>query len=213
MKVLSTIALVEKGLTDSILSLYPDWKIVYDENLDYQSSVEKLRKKNLMNKDFSDTFPLFSFKRSVLHESNYIPRQTNVDVYDLGETTQNFANIFKASYATFDLDFLIYSPDITDMEVIEIEYLSRQSLKGITNFKVQIPGITLPLPYIVVFGELDSFKINVKDKFYKALGGKSQVSGWFLILPDNPTYPKILEIRKRILNFHNEVLEGEDITP
>jgi hypothetical protein len=212
-EVISTISLVVKGLTDAIKAIYPSWKVVYDENLDYQSSVEKLRKFNLINENYDNAFPMFSFKRSILHASTEVPRAVNVDVVDLGETTQDFANLFKSSYATFDVDFFIYSPNIDFIETIEVEYLSWQSLKSIRNFQVTIPGITLPMTYQSYFDDLDVFKINIKDKFYKSLGGKIHVKGWFLIIPDNPTYPKILEIKKTILNYHKEILESEDIVP
>jgi hypothetical protein len=212
MQVISTIALVQKGLTDTILALYPDWKIVYDENLDYQSSVEKLRKYNLINENYSNAFPLFSFRRSVLHKAKNLERAVNVEVTDLGETTRNFANIFKSSFATFDIEFFIYHPDIRFIETIEIEYLSWQSLKSIRSYPVEIPGITPPLTYFTIFDDLDGMKIHVKDMFYKGLTGKIHVSGWFLIVPDDSTYPKIMEIRKTIYNYQKEILEQEDIT-
>lgn len=207
---LSTIALVIKGLMDTIEGIYPNFNCVYDEDLSYQTSVTKLRDKFQKEEISSPVFPLFAFRRGVLKPSDKVPRATNMQPIDF--TSTDYADLYRGSYGMFDIEFLVYHTDMEFMESFEIEYLMWQGLKSIREYNVFIPGLEGEFRYLTYWDWLSDIKINVPAQYYKALTGRVNIQGLFLALSSPATYPKIKEIIKNIRTLYGEFLEGEHIT-
>ena len=207
---LSTIALVMKGLIDAVQGVYPNLKCVYDEDLTYQTSVTKLREKFQKEEISSPIFPLFAFRRTVLRISDKVPRATNVQPIDF--TATDYAKLYRGSYGMFDIEFLVYHTDMEFMESFEIEYLMWQGLKSIRDYSIFIPGLDGEFKYQTYWDWLSDIKISVPAQYYKALTGRVNIQGLFLALSSPATYPKIKEIIKTIRTLYGEFLESETIT-
>jgi len=208
---LATIVLSLKTVVDTVKSKYPELKYVYDEKLTYQSSVEKLRMRHVIQNTNSDAFPLFSFRRSVLHTHEKLRRATNIQGVDLRDPTRGFAELIRTSYGTYDLEFNIYHPDMDWIEAFEVDYLMWQGLKSIRSVVVPFPAELGDFTYQTIWDDLADLHINVPDQYYKAVAGKIHVSGWFMSLLAPPENNKlIMEIWLRIKNAKGVLLSEID---
>ena len=158
---LATIVLSLKSIIDIVKTKYPELKTVYDEDLTYQTSVEKLRMKHLIQDTSSNAFPLFSFRRSVLHTHNVLKRATNIQGVDLRDPIRGFAELIRTSYGTYDLEFNIYHPDMDWIEAFEVDYLMWQGLKSIRSIVVPFPAELGNFTYQTVWDDLKDLRAKV----------------------------------------------------
>jgi hypothetical protein len=208
---LATIVLSLKSIIDTIKTRYPELKYVYDENLEYKTSVEKLRMRHLIQSTTSDAFPLFSFRRTVLHPYTYFKRPTNIQMVDLSDPFQGFADLIRTSYGTYDLEFNIYHPDMDWIEAFEVDYLMWQGLKSIREVTVPFPAGLGDFTYQTVWDDLNDLRVNVPEQYYKAVSGTVHVRGWFMSLLAPPEENKVIkEVWLRIRNARGELLSEID---
>jgi hypothetical protein len=204
---LATIVLSLKSIVDIVKVKYPELKYVYDENLEYKSSVEKLRMKHLIQGTTSDAFPLFSFRRTVLHMHDKFKRPTNIQMVDLRDAETGFASLIRTSYGAYDLEFNIYHPDMDWIEAFEVDYLMWQGLKSVREIVVTFPAGLGEFPYQTVWDDLNDLRVNVPEQYYKAVSGVVHVRGWFMSLLTPPEENKVIkEIWLRIKTAKEELL-------
>lgn len=204
---LATIVLSLKAVIDDVKTKYPNLKVVYDENLDYKSSVEKLRMRHLIQDTKEMAFPLFSFRRSVLHPYSNLRRVTNIQGVDLRDPARGFAELVRVSFGTYDIDFNVYHPDMDWIEAFEVDYLNWQGLKNIRNITVSFPAELGDFTYQTLWDDLKDLRINVPEQYYKAISGTVHVYGWFMsLLEPSDKNPLIKEIWLRIRDARNSLL-------
>jgi len=204
---LATIVLSLKAVMDDVKIKYPDLKVVYDENLDYATSVEKLRMRHLIQDTTSNAFPLFSFRRTVLHPYDKFKRATNIQGVDFRDPDRGFAELIRTSYGTYDIEFNVYHPDMDWIEAFEVDYIMWQGLKNIRYVTVSFPAGLGDFTYQTVWDDLNDLRINVPSQYYKAVSGIAHVHGWFMSLLTPPdTNNVIKEIWLRIRDAKGELM-------
>jgi len=217
-KITTLSVLVIDNLLSKIQSEFPNIKFIYDDNLSYESAVNKLRAYNLQNGIEYDIgkYPLFAFNRSVLRYSTEgIGKRSVVETANRRLDALNrpkIAETYHIPHLEFDLNFLYFTKSTQKMEEFEIIYLSED---GISQNKILTldltPDLGGPLNYYLVYKPLDSKIISLEGKYYKQLNGSLVVRGFFPVIQGES--PVILQIKKQIYNFMGNVLwEQETIT-
>lgn len=202
---IATPALVLKSMIDIIKSEIPS-KYVYDENLDYQSAITKIRSDNSMNTADSLAMPVFVFNRSVLRmvteqapgiRSRYLTAKSDPVV-------NNTVNIYKMPYAQFDVNFLYVAKEMSNLEMFEISYLAENGLTAVKTFTVDtLSQIGVNLEYYPVYGEMSDKRLELDGVYYKTITGMITIRGFFPILTG--TAKTIADIKLTIQSFYKEM--------
>jgi hypothetical protein len=209
--------LVIEKLLGMILSEFSNIKVVYDENLSYESAVSKLRADNLQNGTnfIVDQFPVFAFNRSVMRYSTEgVGRRSVVATTfrRLNTINQpNTAQTYHCPHLEFDLNFLYFTKSTQKIEEFEILYLSED---GISQNKIitldLTPDLGGSMQYFIDYkGKLDSKVLQLEKNYWKQVNGSIVVRGYFPVIQGQSAI--ITEIQKQIYNYQRTVLWEHEI--
>lgn len=213
----NTVNLTVATLLDQFLTVIPDMKQVYDENLSYGSTVTKFRSDNQLKNQRVDFFPCFSFRRSVMRYTT--PAGPGHRSIVLNSTRQiaplnKFAETYHQVQADFDIEFQYYTRSIERLTEFELTYLTEDGISKFKQFSIDLTPLTGgPFNFFADFLPLESLAVKYEDNgnYYKAVTGKITIRGWYFILMGQS--PLIQSIQKRISDFNTRVLlEQETIT-
>jgi len=208
--VVSNIHLVLQEHLNQFEAKLPRIHSVYDESLDYENAIARYRANNDLEQNSMEAFPLFVFYRSALR---YAPQAIGrravskrpIKVIEGDDT----AVIYKSVYGEFDVSFLFLSPMMSEIENFEISYLGEESVGSEKEFLVSHSDMG-DFPYYVAMEPLDDLRVNIDGNYYKAVGGRSVIRGFFFIVKG--TSKIIKEIGFQVQTFNKEVLCGTVIT-
>ena len=207
--VVSNIHLVLQEHLNQFESRLPKIHTVYDESLSYETAIARYRANNDLGQDSQEAFPLFAFNRSVLRYAPQGIGRRSVTKrpmsYEAGDDT---ATIYKSVFGEFDISYLFVTPMMSDIENFEISYLGEESVGSEKEFNVRHSDMG-DFPYYVTMEPLDDLRVNIDGSYYKAVGGRSVIRGFFFIVKG--TSKIIKEIGLQVKTFNEEVLCGTTI--
>lgn len=204
-EVTTTVTLTLAALMEAFKREIPELKMVYDEKFSYESAVENFRANNNLNKENTNMYPLFAFKRSVLrHSETHGPgrRATGIMARRDMSTLEKpkTSNVYRLVHGEFDVNFLYITKEIAKLELFEILYLAEE---GISSYKEISVDLTTELgaifPYYVDYAPLEDKVFEIDNVSYKAIQGSVKVRGFYPVLRAEAKH--ILEINTRILSF------------
>ena len=203
MNAISTVGLV----LDTYLSLFrakiSNIKLVYDEALTYETSISRWRTKNNMYCSKIETYPLFSFKRSVLKHVDAAMGHRAITERVKNKINDTKTEIYKALHAYTTLSFLYITETIEEVETFEVMYLSEDGISSIRAFSVDFSPLG-EFIYYTTPKELADKTFESENNCYKMLAGEIDIRGYFPVL--QRTGKHIFEIEAKIKNFWNSVL-------
>lgn len=217
--IVNTVTLTLASLLNLFRTSISDIKIVYDENLSYESTLRKSRADNNAENVTVDFFPCLSFKRSVLRypekvgpgkrsvvfESNRnIPSQADPSI-------PSSAKLFHVVNGEFDLEFLYFTKSQTRVEEFELTYLSEDGISKNKQFSVDLtPDLGGLVDYFATYSPLSSLSLQYDEggNYYKVIAGKVTIRGFYFILVGNSKV--IHTLKKRIYTFNKSVLLEEE---
>jgi hypothetical protein len=153
---------------------------VYSEELEYTAALKKFRDEN-SSSPIENTFPLLVFKRGVLRHTDVgISRRTvTKNVVNPDMAAKKF-DTFKAVFGEFDIDFLLLSDNMDDLENFEISYLSEAGQKNDKGFSYEIPGLG-SFDHYVHYNLLDDKSIEIEQNHWKGLYGSATIRGFYFV--------------------------------
>lgn len=177
-RVCSNIAPTLVGFLGTLPKFQQRVNAIYDEGLDYVSALKKFRDDKKKHPE-PTTFPLFIFKRSVLRHSEHGIGRRAVN-HNVIVSTESGFNTFKCVMGEIDVDFLLVTPDINELENFEIAYLSEVGQATEKKFSYEIPSIGR-LDYFIKYDVLDDKTINIDSNFWKGVSGSATIRGFFFV--------------------------------
>lgn len=213
--VISTVALVMESFIDLVKSEVSGVKVVYDENLSYESAVEKFRANNETTGEDTSFYPMFAFRRSVLRHAEVAgPGKRALSSRALMNLTakgQNEgSNVYRILHGEFDIDFLFITKSVRAMEEFEILYLGEEGISSKKEIEVPLEEIGGPLRYFATYLDLEDKQFESDQNYFKLIQGRVTVRGFYPVL--RGTSKHILSIEARIRDFLTEVYANINIT-
>lgn len=222
--VVATQTLVLAEIMDAVKREIPEAKLVYDEQLGYETALAALRRNNVEDDSPSGTYPMFAFRRSVLrHFAEAATGRRAISQRVMNNTANAGApgsvNIYRLLHGEFDLEFIYVTKSIDDLERFEIAYLAEEGFSGTRTVTVNLEeelGQGNLFPYYVTPEDLIDKSLELEGNYYKMVQGSMKVRGWYPILKGQAS--RILSIHSRIhvfnTNVNNSYLVGHrEITP
>lgn len=201
--VVSTIAPVLERLIASCKEEVDNLKVVYDENLSYETAVKAFRRSSSQDVVDSDLYPLFAYRRSVLRyvkPDNGAPGRRLVSMRPSQQLSSTQSMIYRCVQGEFDVEFLYITKSALDMEVFEISYLSEEGFPNTKRLQVDMGGVFAgPLDYYCKFGDLTDKKIESDGVYYKGITGTFTVRG---------VYPVVTGVKPHITTVIGHVYVG-----
>lgn len=193
--VVTTVGLTLAKLMVAYKEEMPEMQYVYDEKLTYETALAKFRSDNNLEANSEIATPLLAFKRSVLrHVKENSPgrRMGRRLVAQQKDSTQS--NEFRSVHGEYDIEFLLITPKMVELEQFEIAFLGEEGISGIKQVDVELPaefgGGTLP--YYIEYEELADKLFETEGNYYKTLSGIARLRGHFLVFRGEASH--ILEI-------------------
>ena len=216
--VISIPTLVLSSFIDFVKKELPDINYVYDDMLEYSSSVRNFlsihnkNKTKLPSPEF--ILPLFSFKRTpIIWSKAGLGRRSSSLLYTFPKDSTSSVDVYKSVHGEFEIDFSYFTTSVEDLERFEISFLANENLTGEGSLIVSLADIDIP--YSLYFNNFDEMTFSKGDDtglFFKGIKGKIRVIGSFPVFKEGAA-PIILEIRERIYNFYNVMLAEQFIYP
>lgn len=183
MTTITSVAMILKEFTEKLKIAYPAISgIVFDPQTSYETSVAALRTSSKMNDKSKEnsSFPFISFSRSALRPNSSLGERLKRNIYSQTDVAGE-VDRFKFSMSEFDIPFIFYCNNASELEDFEIGY---GSLEGIS--KTVLLPITIPLlgvvNYSLMWSPIDSISFNQDSTYYKSASGSVKVSGPFISL-------------------------------
>lgn len=186
------LAVVLKGLTESIRERIPIMSFVFDSTLSYQESARGQRAiRSAFSLEDDQAFPLFGFSRTVLQPIASAPYRATMGSTVRSQTVATSNPEVKDIYAVsgqFDLLFRIYARDVVQLETLELLYSTKAAISDITEFSINIPWLeeapqTSQVPnwhYSVTWHPLEDFFVQHDPFVTFSLSGHATLNGTFL---------------------------------
>jgi hypothetical protein len=216
LRVESLIAPIIKEFLVGLTREIPESKFIYDEALSYRTAVESFRSKNSLDKECTDLFPLFAFRRSVLrYASDGHQRRSVSSDRAVRESVQTVAGVevHRILHGEFDIDFLYLCRSVEDQERFEISYLSEEGISSIKELDIGFSPLFVPdfkLKYYPKYDILTDKVIEHQGNHFQTVSGKVTIRGYFLTFRADAKV--ILEIGETLRSFGGDILHQRTLT-
>lgn len=220
--VVSTMTLVMAKFLEVLHEEVPNAKFVYDEKLSYPTALAAFRAKNNLTDTYTNFYPMFAFRRTVLRyaKDGIAQRQVSARVKRLAsEHGTGRSEIYRPLLGEFDLEFMYITKNMEELEEFEVAYLSEESISGEKKIDVfpqkaidgPLPAVVQgPFPYYLKYDSLSDKNIETDEVYFKAVGGKITIRGHYLVFRTLAKH--ILEINFFLKELNGNVLGQEQIT-
>jgi len=177
--VVSNIAPTIVGFLDTLPKFANRMNAVYEEGLDYVEALKKFRLDNAKSPELT-TYPLFIFRRSSLrHAEDGIGRRM-VNHKVLQSKSDTLFETFKGIYGEIDIEFMVATPSMADLENFEISYLSEAGQATEKKFSYQLPSLG-SFEYFVQYDVLGEKQIQIDQNHWKGVTGTATIRGFFFV--------------------------------
>lgn len=213
MEVLSTITLVMKALIDKLKLVNPDMHAVYNPQMDYESSVNRIRA-NKGNQGTADkpSLPMLAYNRSSLRRNPDIgQRSAKLAITNLNKVVGTLDS-YKVFQGEFDFRFAYFTKEMADLESFEVEYNSYEGFTKETQITVNTndPNIGTLTYFITWTFPLEDIDLAIDGNYFKSVAGSVKVAGWFI--SGKSTLPVIKQINSDIkiadITIRTEITNG-----
>lgn len=178
MDVVTTATHVLKAFEDLILLEMPNDKVVYDDELTFESGIKAYLAKNNFNDQPNTDYPVFIYNRSELKYPKVAPnRRLNNLQGTYVDASGNVAR-YKATQSEFEINFLYLCRSIEMQERFEVSYMGETGISANKVVTVNMPRIGKFNAYLT-FGDLVGKKIIHEEAAYTAVMGQITARGLF----------------------------------
>jgi len=187
----------------------PYVRVVYDEQLEYESVITKLRNDEAFTTQGLSQIPVVAYNRSVLrHAQDAGPGRRAGRILSKGpkQGDPNSQLIYRWVHGEFDLNFRFFTTNMDQLENFEISYLGEEGISGIRNLDVNIPDIG-DFTWFVHPRELTEKVIQIEQAYHKVVEGSLVVRGNYFILRNEAK--KILTVNAKINNEGGTVTHSD----
>jgi len=203
---ISNIALVMQAVTTALKAKVSGLNTIYDENLDYETAIKKLRSSNKAAQTTSGANPLFIFNRSVLRRS---PGKGTKSVMRGIDDATPTPSQYKVVQSEFDINFMYVCYDMETLEDFEIGYITDEGLPSVNEVTITLPTLGDFRHLLTWEYGLQEKTVNLNGNYYKAFTGKVMVKGLHFVLLG--TYPYLKMVNFQIETYLDTVLSSRTI--
>jgi hypothetical protein len=204
--IVTTVVMSLEAVVAYMQSVLPGISFIYDENLGYETGVTELRAANNLRDEFSNKLPAFFFKRSVVRPSPNGQGRRSVTNMVVDKSVAG-VKTYGSLYGQYDLDFMFVTTRLSEMENLEISWMTENGIPKDKSVTVTIPGLG-DFDYFMNFNLLSDKTIQNAGNYYKALTGSMIVTGWYFAFQG--TASLVQQINTTFQTFSGQVL-GTDV--
>ena len=138
---ISNVALVLQSFQNQLKAIYPTLKVAYEQNVNYENGVVRLRSDNLIQDWTEDHFPAFIYNRNFIRPAT--TRRAAKDApYDMGATQ---VKLYTSEFATIPINFMCLFTSPIQLEEFEISYYADKGIFSVVDTSVDLSNVNLGL--------------------------------------------------------------------